>query len=111
MTARLAAHMLVGALLRRVEASGGYATVLHKGDSISGIILVQCLEKGQHTGLFERISDHTGQFRVVHCGPPVEQGAEALAQYVARRRRADPDLWLIELDIADAERLAVESLG
>jgi hypothetical protein len=31
-----------------------------------------------------------------------------LQDLIARRRRFDPDLWLIELDIASAERFAAE---
>ena len=34
----------------------------------------------------------------------------ALATYVARRRRSDPDLWIIELDIPEAERFAAETI-
>ncbi len=31
-----------------------------------------------------------------------------LTEYVAQRFRFDPDMWLIELDIPDAERLIAE---
>ncbi|AUW56923.1 DUF1491 domain-containing protein [Sphingobium sp. SCG-1] len=102
--------MLVSALIRRVQDSGGFASVLHKGDAISGTILVQCLDKGKETGLFERISDYAGGYRLVACGPDKDGGPHLVADYIARRRRSDPDLWLIELDIVDAERLAVETL-
>ena len=33
---------------------------------------------------------------------------EAFRQSLARRRRSDPDLWIVELDIASAERFAAE---
>ncbi|WP_373441117.1 DUF1491 family protein [Sphingobium sp. Z007] len=102
--------MLVGALRRRVAAAGGFATIIVKGDEISGVILVQTLEKGQESGLFERVSNFAGGHALMRCGPPVEEGPEALAQYVARRRRSDPDLWIIELDIPEAERFAAETL-
>ncbi|HWV11973.1 MAG TPA: DUF1491 family protein, partial [Sphingobium sp.] len=39
-----------------------------------------------------------------------EEGTDSLNQYLARRRRSDPDLWVIELDIADAERFAAETI-
>lgn len=109
MTARLATHMLVGALIRRVQNEGGFAMVLHRGDPISGVILLQCLEKGEQTGLFERISDYTGGYILASCGPKEGSAPHEMAEYIARRRMSDPDLWLIELDIADAERLAAES--
>lgn len=110
MTDRLATHMLVGALIRRAQEGGGFAAVLHKGDPISGTILLQCLDRGRESGLFERIPDYAGGYRLIACGPDKAGDSIAMADYVARRRRSDSDLWLIELDIADAERLAVETL-
>jgi hypothetical protein len=107
---RLTSEVLVGALRRRVNDSGGFATVLAKGDAISGVILVQALEKGAYQGLFERISNHEGGGALMRCGPSSEDGPEALDQYLARRRRSDPDLWIIELDIPDAERFAAETI-
>jgi hypothetical protein len=107
---RLTSAMLAGALIRRANGAGGVATIVVKGDATSGVILVQAMEKGQETGLFERISGYDGGCRLARCGPPPEDGPDALAQYIARRRRSDPDLWIIELDIADAERFAAETI-
>jgi len=108
--ARLTSAMLVGALRRRVNAAGGFATILVKGDEISGVILVQTLEKGRESGLFERVSNFAGGYALMRCGPSLEEGPDALADYVARRRRSDPDLWIIELDIPEAERFAAETI-
>ena len=84
--------------------------MLVKGDDISGVILIQSMERGTDQGLLERVSDFAGGYRLTACGPSPEEGAEALFQYIARRRRSDPDLWVIELDIADAERFAAETI-
>ena len=108
--ARLTSAMLVNVLVRRSAAVGGFATVLVKGDDVSGIILIHALEKGAELGLFERVSDFAGAYRLARCGPDPEEGAEAMTQYLARRRRSDPDLWVIELDIVDAERFAAETI-
>ncbi|NWK98489.1 DUF1491 domain-containing protein [Sphingobium lactosutens] len=102
--------MLVGALRRRVAAVGGFVTILAKGDEISGIILLQLLEKGQETGLLERVPNFAGGYALMRCGPSPEEGPEALDQYIARRRRSDPDLWLIELDVPEGERFAAETI-
>lgn len=109
-SARLTSAMLVGALRRRVSGAGGFATILVKGDDISGVILIQVLEKGQEIGLFERVPNLMGGYALMRCGPAPAEGAEAMAQYVARRRRSDPDLWIIELDIPEAERFAAETI-
>ncbi|CAN5417831.1 DUF1491 family protein [soil metagenome] len=110
MNARLASHMLVGALVKRAGQAGGFAMILHRGDATSGVILVQCLEKGQKTGLFERVSTLAGGYALAACGPQDAAESEQADAYVARRLRADPDLWLIELDVADAERFAAETI-
>lgn len=107
---RLTSAMLVNVLVRRSAATGGFATVLVKGDAISGVILLQLLEKGRELGLFERVSDFAGGYSLTRCGPDPEKGAEAIDQYLARRRSSDPDLWVVELDIADAERFAAETI-
>ena len=109
-TDRLTSAILVGVLVRRAAAAGGFATVLVKGDEISGVILLQALEKGRELGLFERVSDFAGSYRLTRCGPESHEGSEALSQYIGRRRRSDPDLWVVELDIADAERFAAETI-
>ncbi|WP_019054482.1 DUF1491 family protein [Sphingobium xenophagum] len=108
--ARLTSAILVNALVRRTNAGGGFATIIVKGDETSGVILVQALEKGKETGLFERVSNFAGGYALMRCGPSPEDGPEALATYVARRRRSDPDLWIIELDIPEAERFAAETI-
>ncbi|WP_336962020.1 DUF1491 family protein [Sphingobium aquiterrae] len=110
MTERLASHMLIGALIRRAQDAGGFATVLRKGDATSGAILVQCLEKGRETALLERVPDYEGGYRLMPCGPASGAEPQERAHYLDRRRRADPDLWVIELDIAEAERFAAETI-
>ena len=110
MNARLTTTMLVGALLRRVEAVGGFAMILQKGDPIGGVILVQLLDRGGFSGLFERMTDVEGRQTLVRSGPKDGKQEFEISDYIAKRRRSDPDLWLIELDVADGERFAAETL-
>ena len=44
-------------------------------------------------------------------GPDDLAAPGAMADYVTRRRRSDPDLWVVELDAADAGAIAREVLG
>jgi len=111
MTARLSSDMLVGALIRRVEVAGGHAMVLAKGDKGAGTILIACAERGLATGLFERALAMDGSYALVPCGPADTTDTQAVSDYLARRRSRDPDLWLVELDIAGAERFAAETIG
>lgn len=111
MNERLTSHMLVQALVRRTSAEGGFAAVLHRGDSISGAILLSCPDSDRKPRLFERMPDFSKGYRL----SPVAQsswGDEGeITQYIVRRRHADPDLWVVELDIPNGERLAAAILG
>ncbi len=108
--ARLTSQMLVGALLRRVDGAGGFAMIIQKGDPIGGVIMIQAMEKGQFRGFFERMTDLSGKQSMVACGPAVDSQDTEKSDYISRRRRSDPDLWLVELDVAEAERFAADTL-
>ncbi len=109
MSGRMPAHLLVSALVRRVQAAGGFAYVLQRGDADAGAILVECSDKGQRQMLLEQARDMAG--RAHWREMPLHQDEAAHAEMLAKRRRADPDIWIIELDIADAGRFAAEILS
>ena len=127
---RLPAHLEVSGLVRAVNLAGGFATVLQKGERDAGTLLVVCCGRGQ-SGHWQDESgrDESG------LGPGERQGARALERmpradgsrewtvsriedpddsqqfwdYIERRQRQDSDLWVVELDIDNAERFVVES--
>lgn len=105
---RLKSRFLVDLLIRLAEAGGGFATILAKGDETSGIILVQCCDRGVQGPLFERRFAATGAYVWESVGPDGANDGESRENYRERRQKADPDLWIIELDIADAPRLVAE---
>ena len=105
---RLKSRFLVDLLLRRTEAAGGFATVLAKGDENSGIILVQCSDRGQPGPLLERRFGADGHYIWEAVGPSDPNEGESRANYQDRRRKVDPDLWIVELDIADAPQLVAD---
>lgn len=111
MTGRLPSKTLVSALVRRVEQAGGFAMILARGEDMAGVVLVQTLEKGRFSGFFERQVDFSGQAAMVRTGPADDSDPQTLMDYVERRRRNDPDLWVVELDILDAERFAAETIA
>jgi hypothetical protein len=108
MQPRLASSILVGALLRRAEAEGGFGMVLAKGDPTAGAIAVILAERGANPRFFERLLQPDGRYAWQESA---QRGD--LPALIERRRRFDPDLWLIELDVASTERFAAEmnSLG
>lgn len=109
MSPRLATGVVVSALIRRVDAEGGAAVVLARGDRDAGGILIVARERGANPRLFERGLGPDGRTELLRTGPDSPDEAD-LAQYLERRRARDPDLWIIELDIAAAERFAAETI-
>lgn len=106
--ARLTSRFLVDLLVRRTEAAGGFAAVLVRGDHHAGSILVQCAERGRPGPLLERRFSPAGDYVWEAVGPDDPDDGESYANYRERRQKADPDLWIVELDIADAPRLVAE---
>ena len=111
MSARLTSALLVSALVRRVGAEGGNAVIVAKGDATAGSILLICLEKGVRTAFRERLLGSGGGYEWAAVGPEVDADAQAVAAWLERRRARDPDLWIVELDIPNAQRFAAETSG
>jgi hypothetical protein len=107
-SARLATGALVNALVRRAGQAGGFATVLAKGDATAGAVLVVAQDRGQNARLWERGIGPSGDVELIPVGP--EGDSQALTDYWTKRRRNDPDLWVVELDIPQAERFAAETM-
>ena len=105
---RLTSRFLVDLLLRRTESAGGFATILAKGDEHSGVILIQCADRGRPGPLLERRFSPQGDYVWEAVGPTSLDDDEARRNYQDRRRKADPDMWMIELDVADAPQLVAE---
>jgi hypothetical protein len=102
---RLPAHLEVSGLIRATQAEGGFAAVLAKGEREAGTILVVVTENGENSRLYERMPQLDGT-RAWHCSrtQDVENKAD-FEEYLDRRKTQDPDLWIVELDIANGERL------
>lgn len=101
---RLPAYLEVSGLLRAVQAAGGFATVLHKGERDAGTILVVLTENGGNARLFERLPDPSGDRSWTLSKAEDTENKQEFSEYLSRRGQQDPDLWIVELDIANGER-------
>lgn len=110
MSDRLPSGLLVSALLRRVNDAGGMGMMLARGDAQGGGILVIALESGNNPRVLERGIGPDGTMQLLAWTPPDVDDSSAITDYWMRRRRNDPDLWVIELDIPFAERFAAETI-
>lgn len=108
MSERLPAKLIVSALIRSVQAQGGFGTVLCRGHDQAGTIMLQCTKMGQFQELLERQMTLDGGYDwraipEVETNNPLE-----LQAYIEKRHAQDRDLWVIELDVADTERFIAE---
>jgi hypothetical protein len=108
MTPRVTSSVLVGALVRKAQAEGGFAAVLAKGDATAGSILLILMERGGNPCAFERILQPDGRYSWQPSAGQTIENTEEVPALIARRRRFDPDLWVLELDIPSRERFAAE---
>lgn len=108
MQPRLASSVLVGALIRTAETQGGVGAVLAKGDPLAGAVAVVLAERGIKRRFLERTLGPDGDYHWSDPGGGAERDEAGFTTLIDRRRRADPDLWVVELDIASAERFADE---
>lgn len=107
--ARLATGLLVNALIRRAEGAGGSAMVLAKGDATAGAVLLLLVERGANPRFVERGLGPDGSVALIASGPREFADEGEVTAYWRRRRERDSDLWVVELDIAQAERFAAET--
>jgi hypothetical protein len=103
--------MLVSALVRRVSAEGGNAVVVARGDATAGSILLICMDKGVRTAFRERLLGTDGRYAWAAVGPANDADTADVDAWQMRRCQRDPDLWIVELDIPNAERFAAETSG
>ncbi len=102
--ARLPAHLEVSGLIRMVEAAGGFGMVMQRGEQDAGVILVLTTHNGGNTRLWERMPQLDGSRSFVCTREQDDENKDDFDSYLSKRRRSDPDCWIVELDIENAER-------
>ena len=104
MDGRIPAHLEVAGLIRAVQAAGGFGTVIAKGERDAGTLLVICCENGADAAAFERMPQPDGTRAWTLSRKQDTENPHEFWDYCDRRQRQDDDLWIVELDISDAER-------
>lgn len=109
MDSRLPAHVEVSGFLRQTQALGGFAAVIKKGESDAGTILLVLVENGANQRLYERMPQADGSRKWTLSKSEIIDSKQKIAEYLDRRGLQDPDLWIVELDVPEPERLIPES--
>ncbi len=110
MSGRLPTHIEISGLIRAAEEQGGMATVLSKGERDAGTILVVTMYRGENGVLYERMPQLDGSRSFTATKTQDPEKPYEFSEYLIRRGTQDPDCWVLEVDIANAERFVAQSL-
>ena len=95
-----------------IEAAGGFdlglGLVLAKGEKDAGTILILTMYRGEDAVLFERMPQIDGSRPYIAAKRQNPENKHEIFEYVERRRNQDPDIWVIEADIADPARFIAQ---
>lgn len=78
--------------------------VLARGERDAGAILIVAQERGANRRLFERMPQLDGTRKFIQSRATDTEKPRDFDEYLSRRQGQDPDCWILEVDVADAER-------
>lgn len=106
MEQRLPTHLEVSGLIRAVQSEGGFATVLSRGERDAGTVAIVTLSRSEPAQFYERMPTLDGTRAFTRTKTQDPEKPNEFNDYLIKRGRQDPDLWIVELDIADPARFA-----
>ncbi len=101
---RLPTHITVSGLIRQVQAEGGFATVVAKGERDAGTLVLILTNRGSLSIAYEIAPQADGTRGWSQAKAETADDPAAFGEYLNRRRHQDPDLWIVELDVENPER-------
>ncbi len=105
----LSTDFWVGALIRRAELGGAFATVARKGDPRAGAVLVKTINRlTGETAIYAEAFRGDGER--VWMQPSASHEEPDLDLYVERALRVDPDLWVVEIEDRDGRHFLTEAV-
>jgi len=108
---RLPTGIVASGLLRAAEAAGGNGVVLSCGDPDAGALLVVVTRRGAEPRVLERLSAMNGELRWNIRNEGESISFDSVARLIDEKKRFDRDLWVLELDVADAEQFIALTFG
>ena len=103
----LSTDIWVGALIRRAELGGAFATVARKGDPRAGAVLVKAVDRRANTARLygEAMRGDGERFWMQPVRSDFEPDLDA---YVERAARIDPDIWVVEIEDREGRHFLTE---
>ena len=91
-------------MIRAVQAEGGFATVIAKGERDAGTLLVVCCGRDRACAAYERMPQPDGTRAWTRSRSQDAENPQEFWEYCDRRKNQDSDLWIVELDVPEGER-------
>jgi hypothetical protein len=107
MESRLKSGMWIRALIRRCDLAAIAVAVVARGDDDAGAILLKF--NGGDTGcsVLTQARGRDGELLWMRATGPVPVAEADADSYIARQRRRDPDLWVVEIE-SGSERALID---
>ena len=105
----ISSDVWVGALIRRAELAGAFATVVRRGDARAGTVIVKAYDTTERTArLYSEAFGPDGDRLWIQ---PVSSGQESeLDAYIQRQAGYDPDLWVVEVEDRQGRHFITETV-
>ena len=106
----LSSDLWVGALVRRAEIGGAFATVLRKGDARAGTVIVKAYDTSDRRArLYPEAFGPDGD--PLWIQPVVSDIESELDAYIERQAGYDPDLWVVEIEDRQGRHFITEKVA
>jgi len=99
----------VGALIRRAQLGGAFATVVRKGDPKAGAVLVKLFNPRSRAATLYA-SAWRGEGTRIWMEPIASEVEADLDAYVEKARGRDPDLWVVEIEDGEGRHFLTEAV-
>lgn len=100
-------HLWVSALLRRASLGGAFAAIVHKGDEDRGDVMIKITSERGKARLYAPAFNPEGPTEFERLDVETESAADEL---IAKRRKMDRDLWVIEIEDREGRHFLVEPI-
>jgi hypothetical protein len=106
----LSSDLWVGALVRRAEIGGAFATVVRKGDARAGTVIVKAYSTSERRArLFTEAFGPDGDRLWIQ--PVASEIESELDAYIERQARYDPDIWVVEIEDREGRHFITEKVA